>query len=246
MKHSLWLIILLCVTGAPAQEMVTDRPDFTESALVVAKRTIQIESGTERVDYGTFSEWTRPSVMVRMGLGANLELRLGFAGWTGITVHDRTRTYMNDMMLEAKYQFTASDAVVPIALLLVSTWPSGEPEVSVGQTEMGLKLAASRDLNERVGISFNLGAVSSYVDQGRTWSALASVSTGISLNDRTSGFVELLADIPQSHAWQPVLDGGLTFLVRSDLQLDAYLGKGLNSHAADYKVGAGLSFRFGY
>lgn len=246
MKHSRWIILLLCATGALAQEMVTDRPDFTESALVVAKRTIQIESGTERVDFDIYSEWSRPSVMVRAGLGSNLELRLGFAGWTGITVHDRTQTYANDMMLEAKYQFTASDADVPLALLLVSTWPTGEPEVSVGQTEMGIKLAASRDLNDRAGISFNLGAISSNGDQGRTWSALASVSMGISLHDRTAAFVEVLADIPQKHAWQPVLDGGLTFLIRSDLQLDAYLGRGLNSHAADYIVGAGLSFRFGY
>lgn len=236
----------MCGTGALAQEMVTDRPDFTESALVVTKRTIQIESGTERVDLGTSSEWTRPSVMARMGLGSNLEFRLGFAGWTGITVNDRTQTYMNDLMLEAKYQFTASDAEVPVALLLVSTWPTGEPEVSVGQTEMGLKLAASRDLNDQVGISLNLGAISANADQGRTWSALASVSAGISLHDRSAAFIEILADIPQSRAWQPVLDGGLTFLIRPDLQLDAYLGKGLNRHAADYIVGAGLSFRFGY
>ena len=40
------------------------------------------------------------------------------------------------------------------------------------------------------------------------------------------------------------MNGGITWVLQPDLQLDASAGFGLNDRAADFFLGCGLSFRF--
>jgi hypothetical protein len=58
-------------------ELVTDRPDFTESSEVVGHRIVQIETGL-RVEQSAAAtgQVTTPQVLVRVGLGSRFELRL--------------------------------------------------------------------------------------------------------------------------------------------------------------------------
>jgi hypothetical protein len=229
-----------------AQELVTDRPDFTESALVVPARTIQVESGAERVTFNSVEERSLPVALARIGLGYRAEVRVGFSGWTTIEIHDLTETYVNDMILEAKYQLTQANATLPLAILLVSTLPTGDDEISAGDPEMGVKLAGAYDLNDRIGLGVNLGAISVKSNGDRQISSLASLAMGIGLSDQVSAFIEFFADIPENESWQPVVDGGFTVLLSPLMQLDAYVGKGLNEQAPEYILGAGFSFLFDY
>jgi len=240
------LTALLLVPMINAQDLITDRPDFTESALAIPARMIQIESGAEYVDFKTMEELTYPNALARIGLGHNLEVRLGFSGWASVTENSKTNTYLNDVLLEAKYQFTGDDATVPFAALLVSTLPTGDDEISVGSAEVGLVLASSYDFNDRLGVGVNAGAISVDAGEDRDFMTLASVAMGIGINDRLGGFIEVLAEMPQNETWQPVVDGGFTFLVTPVAQLDLYVGKGLNDYGPDLIIGGGFSFRFGY
>jgi len=249
MKHlysTLFAVILFISIAANGQEMVTDRPDYTESALVVPSKMIQIESGVEFVDLSLMEELSFPNALVRIGVGRNLEFRLGFPGWTSITVNDKTESCLNDLLFEVKYQITKSDAVMPVAAILVSTIPTGDDEVSSGEMEIGLKLAAERDLSETLGLSMNIGTISVPVGDERELLSLASLALGMGINDKLGAFIEVLAEMPQNEAWQPVLDGGFTCLLSDEAQLDLYAGKGLNDHAPDFIIGAGFSIRFGF
>ena len=247
--NNFFLIILLCAFGLSslhAQELVTDRPDFTESALAIPARMIQIESGAEFVRFNSLEEWTYPNALARIGVGYNLELRLGFSGWNTISSGNQSNTYLNDILLEAKYQFTKEDALVPFAILVVSTLPTGAEEVSVGKTEAGLVLSASYGISDQFDIGLNLGAISAESKNERVINSVVSLALGIGLNEKLGAYVEIFAEIPQNETWQPVLDGGLTYLVHPTAQLDFYVGKGLNKYAPDLIVGTGFSFRFNY
>jgi len=241
------LFSILCVIlTVNAQDMITDRPDFTESAVVVQSRMVQIESGTEYKDLKTLAELSYPNTLARIGIGYNLEIRLGLPVWTNVTINDKSKSHLNDLILEAKYQITNDDAALPMAVLLVSTLPTGDDEVSAGGTEVGIKFATDYDINDRLGLSINLGVISVVAGNEREIQSLASLSFGIGINDRLGAYVEAYAEIPQNEVWQPVIDGGFAYLVIREAQLDLYIGKGLNDHAADLIVGAGFSFRFGY
>jgi len=242
----IFLLTSFSFSGIYAQDLVTDRPDFTESALSIPARMIQIESGVEYAGFNSVDEWTYPNALARIGVGHHLEIRLGFSGWNTISSANQSDTYLNDILLEAKYQFTADDALVPFAILLVSTLPTGADEISVGKAEAGLVLAASYGINDQFDVGVNLGAVSAENQDERVFNGLASLAVGIGLTEKLGAFIEMFAEIPQGENWQPVLDGGVTYLVSPTAQLDFYVGKGLNDYTPELILGAGFSFRFGY
>ena len=61
----------------PAPELITDRPDFTESSEVVGRGVVQLESGlTFASRMPAVRQVTLPELLVRIGLGDRVELRL--------------------------------------------------------------------------------------------------------------------------------------------------------------------------
>ncbi|MBD3384077.1 hypothetical protein GF407_04040 [candidate division KSB1 bacterium] len=248
MNRIYFLIVMIPIIGLSSgfsQELVTDRPDFTESALVVPAGTLQIEAGAEYADFNSVTDFSCPAILARAGLGNRFEVRVGFGGWSKITVDDKSQTYLNDLILEAKYQLTETSATIPMALMLVSTLPAGDEEVSVGNTEIGIKYACSYDVNESIGLGVNFGAISVTAGDERQILSLASVALGVGLSDKLAIFLETFAEIPQNQSWQPVLDGGFTYLLAPLLQADFYIGKGLNGQSAELIIGAGVSLGFG-
>ncbi|KAA3620075.1 MAG: transporter [Calditrichaeota bacterium] len=240
------ILFLLTLPNLFAQGMITDRPDFTESAVAISAKSIQIESGVLFSNSDPVSEFTYPTALARVGLGHNMEVRIGFNGWSKISLNDASETYLNDLLLEAKYQLMADDADIPAAILLVANLPTGDDEVSVEAAEIGLKLATGFDINNNLSLGINLGAISVEIASEREISSLASFSLGIGVHDKLGVFIETYAEMPQNASWQPVLDGGFTWLLSPAVQLDFYVGKGLNDHAADFLIGGGASFLLNY
>ena len=111
------LIFIICgFIPSYGQEIITDRPDFTESPVTVPVGSIQIETGAEYTRDNPASELSCPNALVRMGLFEKLECRIGFTGWTRLKEESRaSRFYLNDIAVETKFRFTPSDAAIPIA-----------------------------------------------------------------------------------------------------------------------------------
>ncbi len=240
------LFFLISTHNLFSQELITDRPDFTESANAVPWRTVQVETG---IEYGTFnstSTLSYPIVLTRFGLGKQLEVRFGFSGWHQVSVNNQSETFLNDVLIESKYQLTAETANIPMAILLVSTLPTGDEEVSAGDAEIGLKYACSYDINESLSVGANIGAITALRDSDNEMVSLASIAMGMGITKKTSAFLEVFAEIPEQTAWEPVVDGGLTYLITPLAQADVYVGKGLNKHADNWIVGLGFSFQFNY
>ena len=72
-----------------------------------------------------------------------------------------------------------------------------------------------------------------------------SAVLGISMTDRLGSFVEFFGDVPVNPGRKPanLVDGGFTFLVRDNFQLDLAGGIGLTDAAEDWFVGVGISYR---
>ncbi len=76
-----------------------------------------------------------------------------------------------------------------------------------------------------------------------------SVTIGYKWSERLTQYTEWFAFFPHGAAdpgTEPehYLNGGFTYLVNNNLQLDIRLGYGLNSAAEDFFTGAGAAYRY--
>ncbi len=273
--------VLLCPAIAgdkdgDSPELVTDRPDLTESSSVVPKGTVQIEMGWSMERLSSPGEDLTahhfPETLARIGLHDRIELRLGWDGgqWQelqkdGINV---VSSGAGDMYLGTKLSLWSEDGNLPeTALIMGSSIPTGSKCRASDQLgnrlccssfnlyssrryDPSVILAMSKTLSDRLSIGWNLGTVwlTEREDSGDFDTlprGIYSASLGISATDRMGFFVEFFGDTSLTGGSRPSnsVDGGVTFLILPNVQLDASAGKGVSSESPDWFAGAGISFR---
>ena len=249
---------LLLSAAAVAQEgwsglddsLTTDRPDFTESTSTIPRGHYQIEGGTtvtrvEDVDSLSFGE-----LLVRIGTGERWETRLS-AGYARVDTPFGDVSGLEDPSVGIKVRFTDDPGELgpgqPAVSLLVSTSvPAGDEELTDDEWVPEAKLALAWELTPRFGLSSNLNYAHVVDGDERLHQLGATLSGSLSLTDRLGsylewyGFSEETEDGPSTH----YVNGGVTFLINSDLQIDARVGTGLNDADPDWFVGVGAGVRF--
>lgn len=251
------------IAPEPEPELVTDRPDQTESPAVVPAGYVQVESGftltRDEEDVFETRVLEGPGTLVRVGLGHRTELRLGWAGWIEEEVETRDRRFgkrthdgIGDGELGAKVRLRDEAGAIPETALLVGiSVPVGDDELSTDRLDPAMRLSFAHTLTERLGLGYNLGVEWSSEPGAEgvreTHSRIVyTVALGTSVTERLGAFVELFGtepvDAPEDSAVS--LDGGFTYLLRPNLQLDLFAGGGLTDDAADWLAGAGVSYRW--
>jgi hypothetical protein len=241
-------------------ELVTDRPDQTESSKTVPPGRVQVEAGwTYSRDDGDGARTETqeiPSTLVRIGLDPRWELRAGWAGHVSEDVSvpgsDFEASGIGDTALGAKLYMRDERGDTPeLALIFGASLPTGGDEVSSERLDPGFQFSASHTLSDRHGLGYNVGMKwASEEGPGgghRTLSSyIYTAALGTAVSERTGAFVELFGEIPASAPGGPAhsVDGGMTYLVRDNLQLDLAGGIGLSDDADDWFIGIGVSARF--
>jgi len=261
----LLIALVICwLGGSPAPgdepEMVSDRPDQTESPVVLPPGYMQLELGavyTRDDESGVRFEATEAlGSLLRIGLNERCELRLGWAGY----VSEKSRLHglkadadgVGDAELGTKIHLRNESGAQPeIALVVVTSLPVGDDELSSERFDPTFRLAFGHTLSERAELGYNVGvtwASELTGDGGRTTlsSYLYSVVLGFGLSERWGTFVELYGEFPGTAPGDPVhsFDTGLTYAVGPNVQLDVAGGLGLSEGADDWYVGVGVSVRF--
>lgn len=250
-----------------APELVTDRPDQTESASVVPSGFFQLETGVsysrDEEEGDTLRTLAGPGTLVRIGVGGRTELRVGWDGWVEEEldsgqprIPDGSVSGIGDGSLGAKVKLREESGALPeMAILASVNLAIGDDELTSDELDPSLLVAFAHTLSDRLGLGYNLGLQRFNDFDPETFGAetddfvrfVWSAALGRSFTERVGGFVELFGEEPESGApggSQVSLDGGVTYLVRANLQLDAYAGAGITDDAPDWIAGLGLSIRW--
>ena len=112
------------VARGQSPDLVTDRPDQTESATIVPRGLLQVEMGYLFARDGDVDGYAVPGTLFRLGLGGRLELRIGHVGIVG----GAGRHGAGDSELGAKINLiTRGDGWRPeLALLSGLSLPTGD------------------------------------------------------------------------------------------------------------------------
>lgn len=232
-------------------ELVTDRPDQTESAETVSPGRVQVETGLLRSEDDAGGVETETDellgTLVRVGLVGDWELRLGWGGFVDAPGTDGAA----DAELGVKWRLARSASGRTTTALLASTSvPVGDDELTSDRFDPEVRLSVAHELSARLGFGWNVGVARESAPNAsgslRSESfLLATAALGFAASERVGLFVELFGEGGGSRGGSPAisLDGGATFLLRDNVQLDLAAGVGLSHAAADRFVGVGVSFR---
>jgi len=241
--------------AAPARselgELVTDRPDITESSNVVGRGVWQIESGVgfERDGEGDAGERSlaAPMALARIGLSQRLELRIGADGYVSsqaVAGGVPRSSGLSDLTLGVKYVLAEDARGFGVSVIPFVSVPSGSAAFSSGGYDPTIKLTWARDLPHGFGLSGNFN-YSSVTEGERFNQGEAMASLGHDLGGGWAGFWELYGatalERDGSAAW--LVDTGITHPLGGNAQFDVSVGRGLNRAAPNWFLGIGFSMR---
>ncbi len=252
------IVTLIAPASAWAQEgdavpMVTDRPDATESALTVAPRSFQLESGYTFGRIEGISIHNAGEVLLRVGVADWMEVRLGVNSYQWARGHGQSEQGMQDSSLGVKLVVVENSGgiglgIPQVAVLASTTLPTGNALGSQEKLQPELRLAVAWDLSDRLALGANVAYAypnDILVDE-RFHQGGATLSLGYSLTERMGAYLEYFGVYPiiKDGPDESFLNGGVTFLVTGDFQLDTRLGYGLNGLDDDLFVGRGSAVRW--
>lgn len=233
-------------------EMVTDRPDQTESSAVVPVKRFQVETGfvleSDLEGDTKTNEFAYNTTLLRIGIFSNTELRLGF-DYLGIDIENETVDYtysaagFGPVYAGFKSKLLDGKGMIPeIAFLGGLVMPfTSKAEFKPSYTAASLRFAFSHTLSERFSLGYNLG--SEWDGESPIPEYYYSLALGIGFTDVIGAFVESFGTIPEKGKSENLVDAGFTFLLTDNFQLDISGGLGLNDEAIDKFIGFGLSIR---
>jgi len=229
--------------------LVTDRPDFTESALTVYPWHVQVEMGVTAARVGGNTETSVGEILIRLGLADRLEARIGLNSFAWVAAEGNDPEGLEDVSLGAKIHLVRArpgTAVPDVGILVGASFPTGAADLEQGAHVLPVAaLAAGLDVTDWMSAGANVGW--GYLDDGagRYSQFAGSIALGFSLTEWLGAYAEYFGfapefdDGPDSH----FLNGGFTFLISRDVQLDARAGFSIDDAETDSFFGAGLAFR---
>lgn len=246
---------LFGIPSAPINEpLVTDRPDFTESTLAVPLGRVQLEAGLTFTRDGAgggehAQSITAPEALLRLGLADGFELRLGAPSYAYADDGTDDADGFTDSSIGFKLELAGQEGARPSMAVLASlSLPTGADEFTSDEVDPAVVFAWAYDLGESGwSVAGNAGASSLEDGAGDRFEEFsASLAVGAPITNELSAYAEYYGFYRNGAGAGPehYVNGGLTYLLNNNTQLDARVGFSLNGRADDLFAGAGVSFRF--
>ena len=222
-------------------QIITDRPDQTESSSTVPHGALQLESGilVGSEGNGNFStqQFLLPTNLFRYGINNTFELRI-LSQFERIQIGNQSVQGISDLEVGTKIQFLKNaDTNAEIALLSHLVLPSGSKELTGDEYGTINKLCISHTLSENVGLGYNVGY--NYFGSGNG-DATYSIALAIGVNDKVGVYIEPYGELANFDEHVSNIDAGFTYLANNNLQYDFSFGTGI-SHRMNY-ISIGFSW----
>jgi hypothetical protein len=224
-------------------EIATDRPDVTNSSVVVPAGSLQIENGI--------------NVSARDGSrfvdGGNTRLRAGVANCLEFLVDVPTYfanirgpegSGFSDVAPAIKWQISPIPGKADLSAVFGVALPTGSANIAGRGAQPYLQFPWSWELRSGWGLS---GMFTEFIRPSDPTSRLITETTFViekRLTERASLFVEYVGDYPANGSPAQLVNSGGLYHLTPTQQVDFHIALGLNHNAPSYIVGVGYSVRF--
>lgn len=229
-----------------------DRPGEGMGTAVVPKARLAWEQSLPSASYDEFYEnGTKNSVLslqsdvlLRLGVGADTELRLGWDGavWerhkqAGIATENDG---VGDVSVGIKRAINTHDEDFSWAVLAQVNLANGDDDFTVEKKIYTLGSAVDYQWNDV--ISTNMSMYYDWQDGDLAWSAIPGLQYQIS--DNVSGFAEYIYRKQESQKSESVVNNGVLWSISDRLQADVSIGYSFTEAQPKYLAGMGITYLF--
>lgn len=222
-------------------ELVTDRPDFTESSSTVPTGRLQLEAGLGYTYFDMLDGLHAvdgANLLARVGVADYAELRLGAPNILYSEIDaDLTETNFGAASLGAKFATALTEQ------MRVGVIPFVEIDVDDADMGGGIIGTFAYDVTDDLGLAVNAGltGAESAADEFDLEGSV-SLAAAYGLTDKLGVFLESYVLLPEDDT-DFFVDGGVTYLVAPLVQIDAFVGTDVPDADAIFG-GAGVSVLF--
>lgn len=242
-----------------SEPIATDRPDFVESGQVVGRGRFQFETGLSfdrNKQDGVKVNGMNTPALFRLGVADTWELRLETDGFMRARteapgVLSTTQNGFGDLSLGTKWQMQDSDEATgrpAIAWLLHADLETGSSAFKGQGVRPSLRMVAEWELPGDVSVGIMPGIVLEKNAEGKRYNmGILAITASRPLAEGWRGFIELSGQQIQSKANGgnvTTFDTGVSHLISNDIQVDAWISKGLTKAAPSIAGGIGFAIRF--
>jgi hypothetical protein len=221
-------------------EIATDRPDVTNSSLVVPLASLQAENGFDMTSRHGSNSFDGSNTRLRLGMAHCTEFVMDLPNYVD-SLRGSEPSGFSNIVVSFKRQLP-----VPFGFDLSATaglgFPSGSSKISGKGSQPYIQFPWSHSIAEGWGVNgmFTVTWFPSMSTRNPTFEPTLSL-------EREFGafadlFMEYVGDYDHQRPSQ-LLDGGGAWRITRRQQLDFDAGFGLNSSSTDYLFGFGYSFR---
>lgn len=219
-KRFLIFLFLLLNCSLVFSQITTDRPDQTESAVVLSSGQIQIESGIL-----IENSQSNINTLFRIGIIEGIEIRINSNYLINDKLSFMKKSSFSDFEVGAKFRiFDKNQNNTKVAFLSHLSIPTAIEVFSNNVYGLLNRLNVSHDLNNESQIGYNLGYNKFKKMDGQF---IYTIVYGRSL-DSFGIFFEIFGDDSKNSS-NINFDSGITYLLDDKKQLDLSIGKGINN-----------------
>jgi Putative MetA-pathway of phenol degradation len=223
-------------------DIATDRPDVTNSSLVVPVGSLQSENGVNltsrdggRTIDGTNTRW-------RLGIAPCLELLVDLPTYVA-NVRAPSNSGLTDVSPAVKWQISPIPGKFDLSVVSGVALPIGAVDIAGRGAQPYLQFPWSWELHDGWGLS---GMLTEFFRPSELTSKRITETTFViekKLSEKFSLFTEYVGDYPEGASPTQLWNSGGLYQLSRTQQVDFHVAFGLNHNSPSYIVGVGYSFR---
>ncbi len=224
-------------------EIQTDRPDVTNSSVVVPVASLQLENGIDLTRQSGSTTVNGTNSRLRLGVGRCLEVLLDLPDLTR-SLRGNGPSGLADLTPAVKRQFGPLPGDFEFSATLGLGLPTGARALSGRGFQPYLQLPWSRPIVDGWELTGMLTEFWSPRSAGNPRTSESTFSLEHEIGPRADWFAEFVGDYPSIGAARQYLNFGGGYRVTHTQQIDFHTGFGLDDRAPRVFFGIGYSWRW--
>lgn len=222
---SVTVLFLFGVQMVQAQNYSPDRPGIGNGSFITPEGMLGLEAGFQFSKTEFNEQYDIGQLVLRYGLSEKLELRALLNSYTSVDTEllggSTSYSGFQDIGIGLKYNLVSGDGKPSVSALAEFSLPVGSDEFTSDETVPSIGLLADYALNESISLSSNLGYSFNVGNVDDSW--LFTVTPGFAISDNVGGYFGYAGNY-YGNFEQHWIEGGFTFGLSNDIQLDANIG----------------------